>query len=222
MTPRDTFALVVGILPRSRIKCLLLSFVKGWHIAPSTTIGSCLFLGVAELVLDEGAVLCSGSIYRNLQSVRVGKNSVIGRWNTFSAAPEVVATLASPESASLSIGVESAITNRHYVDCTGGISIGNFSTVAGVRSTFLSHSIDFQHGQQRGVGISVGDYSFVASNCSLMAGATLPARSILGMGAVLRPGAKGESLLYGGVPAQPLGEAKGAYFSRSVGRIGPT
>ena len=215
---RDGLVLLIGILPSSRLKCLVLRLLKGWHISPSATIGSCLFFKVRHLVLEDEAVLSSGSVYRNLRNVRVGRRSSIGRWNTLSSAEGFDAI--SPKAACLTIGHESAITNRHYIDCSGGVLIGDFSTIAGVRSTFLSHSIDLQEGRQGVACISIGDYTFVASNCSVMAGATLPAKSVLAMGAVLRPGSHREGMMYGGVPARPLQDIQGAYFLRSVGRVG--
>jgi acetyltransferase-like isoleucine patch superfamily enzyme len=211
--------LLIGLLPNSGIKRLALTWLNGWRIAPTATIGACLFQRVDRLVLAEGATLYSGSIYRNLRLVNIGSHSVVGRLNTFSAAPELTAKESSPDTASLVVGRESAITNRHYMDCSGGISIGSFATVAGVRSTFLSHSVDFKRGRQRAKPIAVGDYTFVASNCLVMAGATLPERSILGMGALLRPGASREGQLYGGVPALPLRETEGVYFTRLAGRV---
>jgi acetyltransferase-like isoleucine patch superfamily enzyme len=216
---RDSLTLVLGILPHSRLKCLALGFLNGWHIAPSARIGACLFVHVRYLALDEEAVLSSGSVYRNLHSIRIGRRSCIGKWNTVSSSEELT-SVHLPQAACLTIGRESAITNRHYIDCSGGVVVGAFSTIAGVRTTFLSHSIDLHRGRQRADGISIGDYTFVASNCSVMAGSTLPAKSVLAMGAVLRPGADREGLLYGGVPARPLQDIQGAYFLRKAGRVG--
>jgi acetyltransferase-like isoleucine patch superfamily enzyme len=219
MTKRESLTLLLGLLPHSPLKCMGLRLLNGWRIAPSARIGCCLLQCVDHLVLDEGATLCSGSVYRNLRLLHVGRRSLVGRWNTFSASPGLAVRGLSPAPASLVIGRESAITNRHYMDCSGGISIGSFTTIAGVRSTFLSHSVDFEQGRQRSQAIVIGDYAFVASNCSVMAGARLPDRSILGMGAVLRPGALRSGQLYGGVPARPLGTVQGAYFTRLTGRV---
>jgi acetyltransferase-like isoleucine patch superfamily enzyme len=215
---RGWLTLLIGILPHSRFKCLTLGLINGWRIASSARIGPCLLLNVRYLELDVEAILGSCSVYRNLMSVRIGYRSVIGSWNTISSAVEFTQDNVS-EAARLTIGRESAITNRHYLDCSGGVSIGDFSTVAGIRSTFLSHSIDLQQSRQRTATISIGDYTFVASNCSIMAGATLPAKCVLAMGAVLRPGADREGLLYAGVPARPVRHCRGEYFGRTVGRV---
>lgn len=34
------------------------------------------------------------------------------------------------------------ITSRHYIDCNGGVYIGAFTTVAGIKSQILTHSIN--------------------------------------------------------------------------------
>ncbi|MEJ7703125.1 MAG: hypothetical protein WKF47_05500 [Geodermatophilaceae bacterium] len=48
----------------------------------------------------------------------------------------------------------------------------------------------------------IEESSFVAAQCSIAVGATLPERSVLAMGAVLMPGATATQALYAGVPAK--------------------
>jgi hypothetical protein len=46
------------------------------------------------------------------------------------------------------IGEHSAVTSRHYLDCTGGVTVGAFSTVAGARSTIFTHQVDITQSRQ--------------------------------------------------------------------------
>lgn len=49
--------------------------------------------------------------------------------------------------------------------------------------------------------VKIGNGSWVAGNCSVLAGSALPARSILAAGAVLSKKYEEEGSIYGGVPA---------------------
>lgn len=44
----------------------------------------------------------------------------------------------------LSIGKNTSITSRHYFDCNGGIYIGDYCTIAGFETAFMTHSIDLK------------------------------------------------------------------------------
>jgi acetyltransferase-like isoleucine patch superfamily enzyme len=122
----------------------------------------------------------------------------------------------------LYIGTHSAITSRHFVDCTCGIQIGSFTTIAGIRSQFLTHSIDLVENRQSGDSIKVGDYCFIGTNCVFLPGSQMPSFSILGAKSVLNKALTEGSCLYGGVPVKKIKEVnKGeiAYFQRKVGSV---
>jgi acetyltransferase-like isoleucine patch superfamily enzyme len=110
-----------------------------------------------------------------------------------------------------------AITSRHYIDASGGVIVGKFTTIGGVRSTILSHGIDFASNKQGCAPVIVGNYSFISTNCVLVKGAVLPSSSVLGANSLLTAkfNANSSPGLYGGSPAKHLREYAGEYFSRS-------
>lgn len=101
----------------------------------------------------------------------------------------------------LVLGQGVGITGRHYIDCNGGIYIGEFTTVAGLRSQILTHSIDIYQNRQHAEPVRIGKYCFVGTACVILPGATLPAYSVLGAGAVLNKKHTKEGFLYAGSPA---------------------
>ncbi len=70
----------------------------------------------------------------------------------------------------LYIGRHSAITSRHFIDCTAGIKIGKYTTIAGIRTQILTHSIDLVKNRQDARPIEIGDYCFIGTNCVILPG----------------------------------------------------
>ncbi|MDD2599384.1 MAG: acyltransferase [Kiritimatiellae bacterium] len=93
------------------------------------------------------------------------------------------------------------ITGRHYVDCSCGIYVGAFTTIAGLRSQLMTHSLDVYKCRQGGAAITIGKYCFLGTQCILLPGATLADYSILGAGSVVTNKLKEPCCMYAGVPA---------------------
>ncbi len=104
----------------------------------------------------------------------------------------------------LILGKSAGITSRHFIDCNGGVYIGDFATVAGIRSQILTHSIDIYKNRQHAAPIHIGQYCFLGTGCILLPGAKLPDYSILGAGSVLTKEYSGVGKLYAGNPAKPI------------------
>ena len=95
------------------------------------------------------------------------------------------------------------IPSRKYFDCNGGIYIGDYTTIAGQWTQFLTHSIDIYNARQDARSIHVGKYCFIGTGCILLPGAALPDYSVLGAGAVLNKDMREGGMIYAGVPAVP-------------------
>ena len=93
------------------------------------------------------------------------------------------------------------IPSRKFLDCNGGIYIGEYSTVAGQWTQFLTHSIDIYHSRQDAKPIYIGKYCFIGTGCIVLPGAILPDYSVLGAGSVLNKAHSEPGCLYAGVPA---------------------
>jgi acetyltransferase-like isoleucine patch superfamily enzyme len=95
------------------------------------------------------------------------------------------------------------IPSRKFFDCNGGIYIGDYTTVAGQWTQFLTHSVDIYNTRQDAKPINIGKYCSIGTGCILMPGSSLPSYSVLGAGAVLNKSMSEEGMIYAGVPAVP-------------------
>jgi acetyltransferase-like isoleucine patch superfamily enzyme len=210
------------ILPWSLRRRLLCRWC-GYELHPASRIGlSWIF--PQRLTMKAGARIGNGTVCKGLGLVQLGECASIGNgcWITgfppggkdfFMHQPE-----RRPE---LIVGKHSAITNRHLIDCTATVRIGEFTTFAGFQSQILSHSIDLEVSRQSSQPVTIGDYCFIGTNCVLLGGAALPDYCVLGAKSLLNKSFEQTHYLYGGVPARPLKELpkEMAYFHRKEGMV---
>lgn len=192
----------------------------GWYVHPTAVVGVSLFVGVGHVHIGEGARLGHFNVFRNLRSVSVGDHAEIGQFNWFSAGQPFLER-GNEHNGQLRIGAHGAVTSRHYIDCSGGVEIGDFALLAGVRSVVLTHFIDVVANRQRVAGVRVGDRTIVSSNVTILPGTEIPPRSQVAAGAVVRGTLQEPRCLYAGVPANPVREVSGRFFDRTVGHVDP-
>jgi acetyltransferase-like isoleucine patch superfamily enzyme len=121
----------------------------------------------------------------------------------------------------LIIGNHSAITKKHHIDCTNKIEIGNFVTIAGYSSQFLTHSINIEKSIQDSYPIKIGDYCFVGTSSTILGGAQLPDFCVLGAKSLLNKSFSSNYSLYAGIPSKKVKELSKdfEYFNREVGYV---
>ncbi len=162
-------------------------------------------------------------LLKGMSRVVVGSRSVIGNFNWITSLPlsDERCFKGLPRLPELIIGRHSAVTSMHILDCTDRIRIGTYSVVAGYRSQILTHSINVCTNKQESAPVSIGDYCFVGTNSTILAGSSLPSRSVLGAGSVLIQSFDEEWSLYGGVPARKLRSiaSDGKFFVRERGYV---
>lgn len=209
---------LLGLMPDGPVKRTLLSRLLGWQIHPTARVRPCVFFRVQHVVLGPHAQLRSFSVYRDLGRLALEGNSIIGSWNWVSAAPSLRAVgdeASGRGGAYLEMGRDAAVTSRHYIDCSGGVEIGAFSVLAGVRSSLVTHQVDTEGSRQVVVPVTIGDYCLVSSNVKIAPGARIPDRSVVAMGAVVVGDLGEPGMLYAGVPARRVKEVGGgAFFAR--------
>lgn len=201
----------------------LLRRIPGFSIGAGARIGFSL-IGAAEMTLGEGATIGHLTIIKGLTRISLGPNARLGNLNWVTAVPAGTPGHFDHQpgrEACLDIGSEAAITHRHLIDCTGGVSIGAFATVAGWRSQIISHSIDLRPSRQDAAPVRVGERSFVGSGSILLRGSSLPDCSVLGAGSVYDSDESRPLGLYRGVPATRVGELPEelGYFHRHSGFV---
>lgn len=197
--------LLVGLLPASAMKNRLLTML-GHQIHPTAIIDPIVLLKILRIEIGARSHIWSGSIFRNLRGLRIGTDGTMMRWNKVSAIPAFRRTEgADPETVGiLSLGDHVLITKGHDLDCSGGVIMESWSAIAGKETLVYSHAYDPSKHVLSCAVTRIEENSFIAARTTLAAGATLPAYSVLAMGAVLMPGATKTKSLYGGVPAKPI------------------
>lgn len=203
----------VWILPASPIKNRLLRRL-GHPVHPSAIARSNIVVKVTRITMGRGSRIGKWNVIKDLRFVSIGEESSVGRLNVISSHP--VYKRLYPNGACLAVGANAFITSRHQLDCSGSITLGSFSTIAGHGTKILSHSIDVRENVQVAHPVIIGSRSFVGTGCLILGGASLPEYSVLAAGSVLaRSKSVAESGLYAGVPARFRGPVEGKWFSRT-------
>ncbi len=211
----DIGTLLIWCLPASGLKNRLLRMV-GHAVDPTAVARANLVWRVKAFEMGPGSRIGPWNMIKNLRAVRLEAEASIGRLNVVSAHPLFARHYS--RGARLVVGERAYLTSRHQLDCSGGVSIGALSALAGHQSRVMTHSIDLERDAQAAYPVVIGERSFVGARCLLLGGAELPARSVLAAGSVLVRGRVEErpAGLYAGVPAKYKGPIEGGkWFDRA-------
>lgn len=206
------------------LRRLILVWALGYSIHKTARIGLSLICA-NRLEMGPGSrighlTLCKSGV----ELLRLGEQAGIGNLNWISGEP-LQNTLHFNDIAGrrpeLVVHDHAAITNRHYVDCTASVSIGRFSTIAGVHSVILTHGIDLKACRQSAASVMIGEYCLTGTGVVVLAGAVLPDHSVLGANALLNKQYAEPYCLYGGTPARPIKKFSpdDKYFTRTIGYV---
>lgn len=207
-----------------KIRRKLLELCYGYKIDPTAHIGFS-YIYPKYLEMGAGSTISHLNVAIHLDKMVLGKNSSIGRHNWITGFPTNTGALPFSHDlnrkSELIIGNDSAITQKHHIDCTNAIHIGAYVIIAGYSSQLLTHSIDIHESRQDSHPITIGNYCFVSTGVIILGGSTLPSFSVLAAGAVFIKSYDKEWFIYGGVPALPIKEIdkSAKYFSRVRGYV---
>lgn len=209
---RDLLRLALWLLPASRVKNALLRRA-GHRIHATAQARASLVWRVASFDMGPGSSFGSANVVKNMREIRLGRDTLLGRWNLISSHPSFVRYL--PGGGALVLGDHAKITSRHQLDCSGSVTLGAFASIAGHQSRVMSHSVDLERDAQAAFPVVIGERAFVGTRVLILGGAVLPPRSVLGAGSVLtRARGVPEPGLWAGVPAKLRGAVSGAWFDR--------
>ncbi len=188
------------------IRRVALNVLFGYKIHPTARIGFSL---IYPERLDMGPKSRIGNltICKGLELLQMRQESSIGNLNWITGFPLRDKSFFGAESErrpELIVERHAAITNRHFIDCTNSVHLGEFATFAGIRSQLLTHSIDLANSQQSSKPVSIGKYCFVGTGSILLSGSTLPDYSVLGANSVLNRAYEETHVLYAGNPARAI------------------
>jgi len=204
---------VVALLPMPLKR--LAYRLQGFDVARSASVG-CSLLDARHCRLGEGVVIGHGNLVLGVDRLEVGDHVHVGhlnivrggdevrleRWseilrlNVLNAIPDPI--LSTPATPRFRLGPGAVVTAGHKIDFTDRVDIGRRAIIGGRGSSLWTHN------RQQTGPLTVGDHAYLGSECRMAPGAAVPARSVVGMGAVVVGRLEQPGWLYGGVPAKPL------------------
>jgi acetyltransferase-like isoleucine patch superfamily enzyme len=216
MRPKYVCILIIGLLPSSRLKNSILKFI-GWKISSGAKIGPNIFLEIGDVCIGRNVLIRPFNVFRNV-SLDFSDDAIFGSLNWVGAARGLMHL---PNfTGILSMGKHSAINSRNYFDVSGGVRIGNFSDLAGVRSTLITHQINLELSTQTCNQIDIGDHTMICSNTKLVPGGTrIGDRCLIAMGSIVTAGEYPNDGFYAGCPATLRKMTSGQWFHRGKGSV---
>lgn len=218
---RQRLTTLLFLLPPSRLKVRLLNRL-GHAIHPTARVGICFVQRVERFELAEGVRIGHFNMFRFLARVQMGRGSRIVMFNWllggsgFEAGPD-----ADGSRRVLQMGDHSHIISNHYLDCGGGLIMGDDCWITGVRSTILTHAFDPYRGGLIIEPVVLKKGAVVATNCTLLPGAVVGEGSLIAAGSTIWTRQEvPDGALVGGVPARrlsPISIAAEAYKRHRYG-----
>jgi serine acetyltransferase len=215
---------LLGLLLPWALRRRLLRSALGYSIHPEARIGWSIVLP-AKLIMAQHSYIGHLTLVKGLQHLVLDEHARIGNLNWVTAFPLGTTSAHFQDQPArdprLHLARHSAITNRHLIDCTDRVSIGEFSTLAGFRTQVLTHSISLGESRQRAAPVSIGRYCFVGTASVLLPRASLADYCVLGAGSVLNKALDEPYWLVAGTPARPVRPLAPdtMYFQRKVGYV---
>jgi acetyltransferase-like isoleucine patch superfamily enzyme len=205
------------------LRRVALNRLFGYQIDRTARIGWA-WIFPERLVMGPGSRIGHLTLCKGLQLLHMGAHASIGRGNWITGVPKGNRQhfVHQPERIpQLLIGAHAAITNRHLIDCTNSVEIGEFATFAGFYSQILTHSIDLEFCRQSSAPVRIGRYCFVGTGSVLVAGSSLPDYCVLAASSLLDRAHTTSHRLYGGTPAVQMSELSPSlgYFRRESGWV---
>jgi acetyltransferase-like isoleucine patch superfamily enzyme len=151
---------------------------------------------VEKLTIRDHVRIGHLNIIRGGASVSLGRYSEIIRMNEINSIPDPdVVNEIDPV---FILGDGSIITTGHKIDFTDRVEIGRRVILGGRNSSLWTHN------RQRTMPITIGAKVYIGSEIRMAPGSTIPARSIVGIGAVITAPLAEEGKLIAGVPAKTI------------------
>lgn len=209
-------ALVIAVLP-SFLKRPFYRIFFGYKIGKGVKIGfsiidanECVIgdqvsighlnavIGVQSLMIGEHTRIGALNVIRGGDEVRIGKYCEILRLNEINSIPEP--DLVNEADPRFIMGDGSMIGASHKIDFTDRVVFGKRVILGGRNSSVWTHN------RQMTRPVEIGDYSYIGSEIRVAPGGAIPAKCIVGIGAVITRPFKRENQLIAGVPAVEVKE----------------
>jgi acetyltransferase-like isoleucine patch superfamily enzyme len=187
-------ALLISITPLNILRITLYNMLMGYKISYSSNIGIGTVI-VTHSAIINGASMGKFNTYIGEFDLIVDKGTNIGNTNEF------VCTRGCAGSAYCKIGKNVHITNKHFFDTSGGITIKDYTRIAGRGSQFWTHG-----GQRKQKEIVINEKCYVGSAVRISQGVEISENTFIGLGSVVVDTFNEPNVLIFGHPAKIVKE----------------
>jgi acetyltransferase-like isoleucine patch superfamily enzyme len=188
---RRVWCMTLMLLP-SRLKIEILR-LRGHQVSRRAQIGMS-WLNIDHISLGDGARIGLLNFFKGLQSLEMGPESEIVRFNVFTAYGPF-ADIGGAEYGRVTLRRRAAITMRHYFDCQSSVTIGEDSVIGGIGTVFFTH--------QKGVRtlneakpIRIGPRVYLGAACVVLPGAVIRGRAYIGGGSIVSGMLEEQDVIY--------------------------
>jgi acetyltransferase-like isoleucine patch superfamily enzyme len=197
---RPCYRLFFGYRIGKRVKVgISILDAKNCEIGDDSVIGHFnIVIAVESLTLGDHVRIGFLNIIRGGAEVNLGRYSELIRMNEINSIPEPDAV--NPVEPRFSLGAGSIITTGHKIDFTDRVQVGRRTIIGGRNSSLWTHN------RQRTLPVTIGEFAYLGSEIRIAPGSSIPARCIVGIGAVITGKIEAEEWLIAGVPAKPIKE----------------
>lgn len=198
---RLLIAAMLAVLP-AKLHRLGGMVLLGWKVDPTAHIGHSI-ISARKVTIGPRARIGTANVIKGLEELTIGADTVISYLNWISGPRlDSGAFVHAPKRRpALILHDGAAISGRHLIDCSDTVTLGEFATLGGYRSTIFTHSVDLLRNQQRCAPVTIGQRTAVLSNAVIMAGTTIADFSIVSAGSVVNSSLRKTHTFYRGNPA---------------------
>ncbi len=187
-------ALLISVIPINILRVVLYNMLMGYKISYSSKIGIGTIIANRTVSINRASIGMFNTYIGGFDLV-IDEGTKIGNSNEF------VCTSGRVGSAYCKIGRNVHITKNHFFDTSGGITIKDYTRIAGRGSQLWTHG-----GQREKTEIVINEKCYVGSAVKIAQGVEIAENSFIGLGSVVVDTFDEPNVLIFGHPAKIVKE----------------
>jgi acetyltransferase-like isoleucine patch superfamily enzyme len=183
-------ALLISLIPFNIVRVLLYNKIMRYNISYSSKIGIGTIFANQTVVINEAKIGMFNTYIGGFDLI-IDKGTNIGHLNEF------ICTSGSTGSAYCKIGKNAHISKKHFFDTSGGITIKDYTRIAGRGSQLWTHG-----GQRKKTDIVINEKCYIGSAVKIAQGVEIAKNTFIGLGSVVVDSFDEPNVLIFGNPAK--------------------
>lgn len=236
---KNLLSFILFLLPPFIVKNILLNLINEYNISLNSHIGINFIWNVRKLVVQNGVHIGHLNIFKDINQVKLEKesqikhqnkfknaflvklhkNSYIGNKNFVAGIYNIYFSKEESKYSILELKEKSTVTAKHHFDILDKIIIGVDTVIGGNQTQFWTHGFDIERNRIQGP-IRIGNNCYVASRCLIGHGIKIANKTTIGMGTVVSKSINEEGFFWVSNKFQKKGRNKNLkceYTNKKVG-----